>query len=40
MPADPAWPLLHPVLSAPAGAGLLAVTAPLMLRRYRSRTAG
>ena len=41
VPADAAWPLLHPV---PAAFGwclaMLAVTVPLTLRRYRARTAG
>jgi ABC-2 type transport system permease protein len=41
MPADPSWPLLHPVLSSLLWcAGLLAIATPLMLWRYRSRTTG
>jgi ABC-2 type transport system permease protein len=41
LPPDPAWPLLHPVLSSLLWcAGLLAVATPLMLLRYRQRTTG
>ena len=41
MPADPSWPLQHPVLSAFLWcAALLAIATPLMLWRYRARTTG
>jgi ABC-2 type transport system permease protein len=41
MPADPSWPILHPVLSSCLWcAGLLAIATPLMLWRYRARTTG
>ena len=40
-PAHPSWPLEHPVLSGFAWClALIAITAPLMLVRYRSRTKG
>jgi ABC transporter DrrB family efflux protein len=40
-PAHPSWPLEHPVLSGFAWCfALIAVAAPLMLLRYRSRTKG
>jgi ABC transporter DrrB family efflux protein len=40
-PAHPAWPLAHPVLSSCLWcAVLLSVATPLMLWRYRARTAG
>ena len=40
-PAHPPWPLEHPVLSGFAWClALIAVAAPLMLVRYRSRTKG
>jgi len=40
-PADAAWPLLHPVLSAVAWCLLiLAVCVPLALRSFRKRTTG
>jgi hypothetical protein len=38
-PADAAWPLDHPVLAATLWTGLfLAVSIPLTIRRFRSRT--
>jgi ABC-2 type transport system permease protein len=41
LPSDAPWPLLHPVLSALAWCVLvLAIVAPLTVRRYRVRTAG
>jgi ABC transporter DrrB family efflux protein len=41
LPADPSWPILHPVLSSLLWcAGLLAIAMPLMLWRYRVRTTG
>ena len=40
-PADAAWPLHHPVLSGVAWCvALIAVTAPLTVRRFRNRTTG
>jgi ABC transporter DrrB family efflux protein len=40
-PADAAWPLQHPVLAAVLWcAAILAVTVPLALRRFRTRTTG
>jgi ABC transporter DrrB family efflux protein len=39
IPADPAWPLAHPVLASLAWCALmLAVAVPLTVRRFRSRT--
>ena len=39
LPADAAWPLTHPVVAAVAwSALLLAVAAPLSIRRFRRRT--
>ena len=41
IPADPAWPLQHPVVSALIWCiALLGVAAPLAIWRYRARTAG
>jgi ABC transporter DrrB family efflux protein len=41
LPADAAWPLQHPVLCSFAWcAVLIAVAAPLAVRRYRARTTG
>ena len=41
LPANPPWPLDHPVISAIAWCVvILVVVVPLTLRRYRSRTAG
>jgi len=41
LPADAAWPLQHPVVSALGWIALvLAVTVPLTMRRYRLRTTG
>jgi ABC-2 type transport system permease protein len=41
LPAHPAWPIEHPVLSSCLWCvALLAVTVPLMLWRYRARTTG
>ena len=40
-PADPSWPLQHPVLCAFAWClAIIAVAAPLTVQRYRSRTTG
>jgi ABC-2 type transport system permease protein len=40
-PANPSWPLEHPVLSAFCWClGILAITAPLTIARYRQRTTG
>ena len=39
LPADPSWPILHPVVSSLLWcAALLAVAMPLMFWRYRART--
>jgi ABC-2 type transport system permease protein len=39
LPADPAWPLQHSVIASVIWCvGLLAVAAPLAIRRYRART--
>jgi ABC-2 type transport system permease protein len=39
VPADPAWPLAHPVISSLAWiVALLAVAIPLTVRRYEART--
>jgi len=41
LPADPAWPLRHPVLSALCWCAIaLAIVVPLTIRRYRARTTG
>jgi ABC-type multidrug transport system permease subunit len=41
LPADPPWPLQHSVLAAVLWCGvLLAITVPLTVRRFRSRTTG
>jgi ABC-type polysaccharide/polyol phosphate export permease len=41
LPADAAWPLQHPVLCSFVWcAALIAVAAPLAVRRYRARTTG
>jgi ABC-2 type transport system permease protein len=41
LPANPPWPLEHPVISSIAWcAVILAVVVPLTLWRYRSRTSG
>jgi ABC-type polysaccharide/polyol phosphate export permease len=41
IPDNPAWPLLHPVISSLLWCfGLLAIAAPLAIWRYRARTAG
>jgi ABC-2 type transport system permease protein len=40
-PADPSWPLAHPVLSAFLWCiGIIAVAPPLTVARYRQRTTG
>jgi ABC-2 type transport system permease protein len=39
LPADPAWPLQHPVVASVIWCvGLLAIAVPLAIRRYRART--
>ena len=41
LPADPAWPLAHPVPCALLGCGLiLALALPATLRVFRARTTG
>jgi ABC-type multidrug transport system permease subunit len=41
MPADPAWPLRHPIAAALLWCGvILVVSVPLALRRFRVRTTG
>ena len=41
VPAEPGWPLEHPVLSSFLWCvAILAVATPLMLWRYRARTTG
>lgn len=41
LPADPPWPLAHPVLAALLWCLLLlAITVPLTVRRFRARTTG
>ena len=38
-PADPAWPLAHPVAASLIWcAGLIAIAAPLTVRAFRKRT--
>ena len=39
IPADPAWPLAHPIPTAVLWiVGLLAVAVPLTIRRFKQRT--
>jgi ABC-2 type transport system permease protein len=41
LPADAAWPLAHPVVSATVGCvSILALAVPLTLWRFRARTTG